>query len=131
MPEPEGVRVDGGIRLDKLLARVGLAESVSDAVRKIKAGAVQVNGEKVKRIAPQGFARGAADSGRQELETYRMKPPKKFSGPKKRTGPPRGDRPASPGSVPARRVAIGRTRARLVAIVPTGRVMARRGGSSE
>ena len=29
------------IRVDKLLARVGLAESVSDAVRKIKAGAVE------------------------------------------------------------------------------------------
>src|SRR5215467_15960535 len=31
---PEGVRATGGIRLDKLLARTGLAESVSDAVRK-------------------------------------------------------------------------------------------------
>jgi tyrosyl-tRNA synthetase len=50
VPEPEGVRVDGGIRVDKLLARVGLAESVSDAVRKIKAGAVQINGEKVKEV---------------------------------------------------------------------------------
>jgi tyrosyl-tRNA synthetase len=29
---------------------VGLAESVSDAVRKIKAGAVQINGEKVKEV---------------------------------------------------------------------------------
>jgi tyrosyl-tRNA synthetase len=33
------------IRLDKLLARVGLAESVTDAVRKIKQGSVKVNGE--------------------------------------------------------------------------------------
>ena len=49
-PMPEGVRVDGGIRVDKLLARIGLAESVSDAVRKIKAGAVQINGEKVKEL---------------------------------------------------------------------------------
>ena len=50
VPEPEGLRVDGAIRLDKLLARIGLAESVSDAVRKIKAGAVQINGEKVKEL---------------------------------------------------------------------------------
>jgi tyrosyl-tRNA synthetase len=42
--------VNGAIRVDKLLARVGLAESVSDAVRKIKAGAVQINGEKVKEV---------------------------------------------------------------------------------
>jgi len=33
------------VRLDKLLARVGLADSVSDAVRKIKQKAVRVNGE--------------------------------------------------------------------------------------
>ena len=43
---PEGVVKDGAIRIDKLLARIGLAESVSDAVRKIKAGAVEINGVK-------------------------------------------------------------------------------------
>ena len=48
VPLPEGVRVNGDIRLDKLLARVGLTDSVTDAARKIKAGAVQVNGEKAK-----------------------------------------------------------------------------------
>jgi len=48
---PEGVTKDGGIRVDKLLAKVGLAESVSDAVRKIKAGAVEIDGEKVKDLA--------------------------------------------------------------------------------
>src|SRR5262249_48718725 len=36
---------DTGVRLDKLLARVGLAESVSDAVRKLKQKSVKVNGE--------------------------------------------------------------------------------------
>jgi tyrosyl-tRNA synthetase len=36
---------EGGVRLDKLLARVDLAESVSDAVRKLKQKAVRVNGE--------------------------------------------------------------------------------------
>ena len=47
---PEGVRVDAGLRVDKLLAKVGLAESVSDAVRKLKAGAVEINGEKHKDL---------------------------------------------------------------------------------
>jgi tyrosyl-tRNA synthetase len=50
VPMPDDVRVPNGIRLDKLLARVGLAESVSDAARKIKAGAVEINGEKVKEF---------------------------------------------------------------------------------
>jgi tyrosyl-tRNA synthetase len=49
LPE-EGVRVEGGIRVDKLLARVGLCESVSEAVRKLKAGAVEINGVKVKDL---------------------------------------------------------------------------------
>ncbi len=48
VPLPEGVMVDAGLRVDKLLARVGLADSVSDAARKIKAGAVEINGEKVR-----------------------------------------------------------------------------------
>jgi len=34
----------GAVKLDKLLARCGLAESVSDGLRKIKAKAVQING---------------------------------------------------------------------------------------
>jgi tyrosyl-tRNA synthetase len=50
VPMPEGVCGDGGLRVDKLLARVGLCESVSDAVRKIKAGAVEINGEKVREL---------------------------------------------------------------------------------
>ncbi len=49
-PLPEGVRHSSGIRIDKLLARVGLAESVSDATRKVKAGAVSVNGSKVSEL---------------------------------------------------------------------------------
>ncbi len=47
---PEGVRVEGGIRVDKMLAKIGLAESVSDAARKIKAGAVEINGQKIKDL---------------------------------------------------------------------------------
>jgi tyrosyl-tRNA synthetase len=50
-PMPEGVHAANGLRVDKLLARIGLAESVSDAVRKIKAGAVEINGERIKDLA--------------------------------------------------------------------------------
>jgi tyrosyl-tRNA synthetase len=48
---PEGVTKDGAVRVDKLLAKVGLCDSVTDAVRKIKAGAVEINGVKVKDLA--------------------------------------------------------------------------------
>jgi tyrosyl-tRNA synthetase len=39
-----------GIRVDKMLANIGLCESVTEAVRKIKAGAVEINGEKVRDL---------------------------------------------------------------------------------
>jgi tyrosyl-tRNA synthetase len=38
------VVTDKGIRVDKLLAMIGLADSVTDAARKLKAGAVEING---------------------------------------------------------------------------------------
>ncbi len=41
---PEEAHSEKGIRLAKLMARTGLAESVADADRKIKAGAVEING---------------------------------------------------------------------------------------
>lgn len=47
LPMPEGVLADGHVRVDKLLAKTGLAPSVSEAVRRIKANAVEINGEKV------------------------------------------------------------------------------------
>ncbi len=47
MAMPEGVMAANGLRVDKLLARIGLAESVSDGARRIKAGAVEINGERV------------------------------------------------------------------------------------
>jgi tyrosyl-tRNA synthetase len=54
---PEDIEVvtveDHKMRLDKLLARVGLADSVSDAVRKVKQKAVKVNGEVVTEPATQ------------------------------------------------------------------------------
>jgi tyrosyl-tRNA synthetase len=50
VPMPEGVEVGTAIRVDKLLARVGLAESVSDAARKIKARAVKINDAPVMEV---------------------------------------------------------------------------------
>ncbi|MSV30097.1 MAG: tyrosine--tRNA ligase, partial [Bryobacterales bacterium] len=50
VPLPDGVRAAGGLRVDKLLARIGLAESVSDGVRKIKAGSVEIDGVKVRDL---------------------------------------------------------------------------------
>ena len=50
---PDSARVEAGIRVDKMLAKVGLADSVSDAARKIKAGAVEINGERVKELILQ------------------------------------------------------------------------------
>jgi tyrosyl-tRNA synthetase len=54
VPLPEGLQTPNGLRVDKLLARVGLADSVTDAVRKIKAGAVEINGNRVKDLALPG-----------------------------------------------------------------------------
>ena len=41
---PESARTDKGIRIDKLIAAIGLAESNTEATRKVKSGAVEVNG---------------------------------------------------------------------------------------
>lgn len=47
---PDGTRNDGGLRVDKMLARIGLADSVTDATRKIKAGAVEINGVRIRDL---------------------------------------------------------------------------------
>jgi tyrosyl-tRNA synthetase len=47
---PDGVMGPNGLHVDKLIARVGLAESVSDASRKRKAGAIEFNGERVSEL---------------------------------------------------------------------------------
>jgi tyrosyl-tRNA synthetase len=47
---PDGVRGPNGIHVEKLIARIGLAESVSDASRKRKAGAIEINGSKVTEL---------------------------------------------------------------------------------
>ncbi len=44
VPLPDDLRTDGFISVDKLLARLHLADSVSDAARKRKAGAVMIDG---------------------------------------------------------------------------------------
>jgi tyrosyl-tRNA synthetase len=50
MPLPGDVGDGAFIRVDKLLHRTGLADSVSDGARKIKAGAVEINGERTKDL---------------------------------------------------------------------------------
>ena len=47
VPLPDGVLGPNGIHVEKLIARVGLAESVADASRKRKAGAIEINGQRV------------------------------------------------------------------------------------
>jgi tyrosyl-tRNA synthetase len=42
---PAAAQTEKGIRIDKLLALTGLADSITDAARKLKAGAVEINGE--------------------------------------------------------------------------------------
>lgn len=51
---PPGACSEKGIRLDKLIAIVGLADSVTDATRKIKAGAVEINGNTVRDLLLNG-----------------------------------------------------------------------------
>jgi tyrosyl-tRNA synthetase len=51
---PEGVAVENGIRVERLLAKIGLAESNGDGTRKIKAGAVHMNGERVVDVVYTG-----------------------------------------------------------------------------
>ncbi len=54
VPLPDGVSNEGGIRVSQLLARVGLALSVSEATRKIKEGAVEINGARITELVLTG-----------------------------------------------------------------------------
>lgn len=47
---PDGVLGPNGFNVEKLIARIGLADSVSDASRKRKAGAVEINGERFSEL---------------------------------------------------------------------------------
>jgi tyrosyl-tRNA synthetase len=53
---PEGVRSDAGVHVPKLLAKTGLADSVTDANRKLKAGAIEINDERVSEVLWTGSA---------------------------------------------------------------------------
>jgi tyrosyl-tRNA synthetase len=50
VPLPAEARTEKGIRVDKLIARVGLVGSVSEAARKIKEGAVEINGQRIAEL---------------------------------------------------------------------------------
>jgi tyrosyl-tRNA synthetase len=50
VPLPAGCATPAGVRVDKLIAKIGLADSVSDAVRKIKAGALEIDGQKFQEL---------------------------------------------------------------------------------
>ena len=47
VPLPEGIMGPNGIHVEKLVARIGLADSSTDASRKRKAGAIEINGVRV------------------------------------------------------------------------------------
>ena len=51
---PDQALSEKGIRVDKLLAVIGLAPSVTEAVRRIKAGAVEIDGSIVKDLVLPG-----------------------------------------------------------------------------
>ncbi len=57
-PFPEGTLGPNGIVVPKLLAGLGLAASVSDATRKIKAGAVEIDGQKLRELVLPKDIRG-------------------------------------------------------------------------
>lgn len=50
VPLPDGVRGPNGLNVEKLIARVGLADSGTDASRKRKAGAIEINGQRVTEL---------------------------------------------------------------------------------
>jgi ribosomal 50S subunit-recycling heat shock protein len=47
---PSSAWTDRGLRIDKLIAGIGLAESNSDATRKVKSGAVEINNAVFKEL---------------------------------------------------------------------------------
>ncbi len=52
---PASASTSQGVRIDKLLASIGLADSVTDGARKIKAGAVEINGNLQKDLLLTGL----------------------------------------------------------------------------
>jgi tyrosyl-tRNA synthetase len=50
VPLPDGVQGPNGINVEKLIARIGLADSGADASRKRKAGSIEINGQRVTEL---------------------------------------------------------------------------------
>ena len=50
VPLPDGVQGPNGLHVEKLIAKIGLADSVADASRKRKAGAIEINGQRVSEL---------------------------------------------------------------------------------
>jgi tyrosyl-tRNA synthetase len=50
VPLPDGVMGPAGVNVDKLVARTGMMDSVTEAQRKRKAGAVEINGVRVSEL---------------------------------------------------------------------------------
>ena len=50
VPLPDGAMAENGVHVEKLIARIGLADSGADANRKRKAGAVEINGQRVSEL---------------------------------------------------------------------------------
>ena len=50
IPLPDGVQGPNGLNVEKLIARTGLADSGADASRKRKAGAIEINGQRVTEL---------------------------------------------------------------------------------
>ena len=50
VPLPDGVLGPNGFHIEKLIARIGLADSVADASRKRKAGAIEINGQRATEL---------------------------------------------------------------------------------
>ena len=66
---PAGAQTEKGIRVDKLLALTSLADSVTDAARKLKAGAVEINGEIQKELLLTSSARALTVRVGKKMET--------------------------------------------------------------
>jgi tyrosyl-tRNA synthetase len=58
---PEDTKTPTGIRLDKLAARLGMVDSVTDGARKLKAGAIYINGLRYTKLVYSGQVQGSFD----------------------------------------------------------------------
>ncbi len=73
VPLPDGVMGPAGLHVDKLVARIGLVESVTEAGRKRKAGAVEINGTRVLDVVFSTAGPWRDSGSRREELALRMK----------------------------------------------------------